>query len=144
MKEREKIVEHKNSKREYNEVLALLELIPSYDYLKIPSSKINILKKNSNKEYNFHIENLEDAKISPKAYAIFIKLYQEYIATDKEKEKLDEILKINDKIKKEKYDIVFKESCKNEAIPKEQAMIVKKTSFLEKILYKIRKYFRRN
>lgn len=92
---------NQKNKKEYNEVLALLELIPSYDYLKIPSEKIRILKKNSVQEYKVNIDNINDAKISRKAYIIFIQLYKKYIATDEEKKKLDEILLLNDKIKVE-------------------------------------------
>ena len=40
-------------KKEYNEILELLKLIPSYDYLKIPSEKIEFFEKHAIKNYNF-------------------------------------------------------------------------------------------
>lgn len=102
-----KELQNKSSKKEYNEVLALLELIPSYDYLKIPSEKISILKRNSVKGYDIYIDDINNVKISKKAYTIFMKLYRQYIATDEENKKINEILLLNDKIKNEKYSIVF-------------------------------------
>ncbi len=63
-----KELENKKHKKEYNEVLALLELIPSYDYLKIPSKEIRILKRNSVEGYKVDINSLNDTKISRDAY----------------------------------------------------------------------------
>lgn len=125
-------MENKNNKNEYNEVLALLGLIPSYDYLKIPQKEINFLKRNSVEEYKIKIHSLDDAKISRKAYIIFIKLYKQYIATDEEKVKLDEILVLNDKIKKEKYNINFKNKINQE---KNQNSIIERKKI--KIFYRI-------
>lgn len=134
-------MENKNNKKEYNEVLALLELIPSYDYLKIPQKEINFFKTNSVEGYEVNINSLDDAKISRNAYIIFIKLYKQYIATDEEKVKLDEILVINDKIKKEKYNWDFKNKTKQEKI---QNSIIerKETTIFNKIINRIKQFLK--
>ena len=134
-------MENKNNKKEYNEVLALLELIPSYDYLKIPQKEINFFKTNSVEGYEVNINSLDDAKISRNAYIIFIKLYKQYIATDEEKVKLDEILVINDKIKKEKYNWDFKNKTKQEKI--QNSIIERKdTTIFNKIINRIKQFLK--
>ena len=90
-------------RKEYNEILEILNHIPSYDYFKIPDEKIEFFKTYSVKDYNFKIENINDAKISRETFAIYTALYRDYIATDEEKEKINEILLLNQKRKEEKY-----------------------------------------
>lgn len=135
-------MENKNNKKEYNEVLALLELIPSYDYLKIPQKEIDFFKTNSVEEYKVNINSLDDAKISRKAFIIFIKLYKQYIATDEERVKLDEVLSLNDRIRKENYNINIKNKTNQEKKTQNRLIERKKVTIFNKIINKIKQFLK--
>lgn len=128
-------------RKEYNEILELLKYIPSYDYLKIPDEKIEFFKTFSVKDYDFKIEDINSANISRETYAIYTSLYRDYIATDEEKSRIDEILLLNQKKKYQKYD--SKEIFENKNIEKTEELIEKKnTSFIQKIINKIKNIFK--
>ena len=127
--------------REYNEVLALLDLIPSYDYLKIPSETIVVLKRNSVKGYNVNVDNLNKFTLSKKAYAIFIKLYKQYIAEDEESEKIDDILLLNNKIEQNRYNVTFNRKEAEEKTDVKLIEIRKKPLFF-RIIDKIKRIFK--
>lgn len=125
-------------RKEYNEILEILKHIPSYDYFKIPDEKIEFFKTYSVKDYNFKIENINDAKISRETFAIYTALYRDYIATDEEKEKINEILLLNQKRKEEKYSSkkLFNSKKENENLVK-----VEKISLFKKILNNFKSIF---
>lgn len=125
-------------RKEYNEILEILKHIPSYDYFKIPDEKIEFFKTYSVKDYDFKIENINDAKISRETFAIYTSLYRDYIATDEEKEKINEILLLNQKRKEEKYSSkkLFNSKKENEKLVK-----VEKISLLKKILNNLKSIF---
>lgn len=157
--------------KECNEVLAMLDLIPNYDYLKIPANIINKLKSNCVEGYVVNIDSIHNAKISRKSYVMFVKLYQNYIATEEENKKIDEMLELNDKIKKEKYEVDFNKNKKksnvvcnddskifdskhlsiegfeNDEVQQSsehkhnQLIVVEKKSFFARIVERIRKMF---
>lgn len=125
-------------RKEYNEILEILKHIPSYDYFKIPDEKIEFFKTYSVKDYDFKIENINDAKISRETFAIYTSLYRDYIATNEEKEKINEILLLNQKRKEEKYSSkkLFNSKKENEKLVK-----VEKISLLKKILNNLKSIF---
>lgn len=101
-----------NSKyaKAYTEVLEVIKYFPEKDYNKIPKKKINFYKENMDKYYDFTINpdiDLSEQNISPEANAIIVTLYRDYFATEEQKEKIKEILELNEKKaeqeKKEKY-----------------------------------------
>lgn len=125
-------------RKEYNEILEILKHIPSYDYFKIPDEKIEFFKTYSVKDYDFKIENINDAKISRETFAIYTSLYRDYIATDEEKEKINEILLLNQKRKEEKYSSkkLFNSKKENEKLVK-----LEKISLFKKILNNLKSIF---
>ena len=95
----------------YNEVWKLLNNIPLRDYLKIPKKEISEILKNKIPNYSDRKISEENIKaVSTEALKIYTRLYYNYIATkeDKiksswlEKNKIEEILKINSKNKTKK------------------------------------------
>ena len=128
-------------RKEYNEILELLKFIPSYDYLKIPDEKIEFFKTFSVKDYDFKIEDINNINVSREAYAIYTSLYRDYIATDKEKSRIDEILLLNQKKKHQKYD--SKEIFENRNTEQSEELIENKNiSFIQKIKNKIKNIFK--
>lgn len=128
-------------RKEYNEILELLKFIPSYDCLKIPDEKIEFFKTFSVKDYDFKIEDINTANVSREAYAIYTSLYRDYIATDKEKSRIDEILLLNQKKKHQKYD--SKEIFENRNTERSEELIENKNiSFIQKIINKIKNIFK--
>ena len=96
-------------KRAYTEVIEIIKYFPNEEYAKIPLEKINYYKENMDKDYNFQINpniELEKQNIS-KANAILVTLFNDYFATDRQKEILNNLLKQNqqklEKQKQEKY-----------------------------------------
>ena len=126
-------------RKEYNEILELLKHIPSYDYLKIPDEKIEFFKMFSVKDYDFKIEDINDAKISKETYVIYTSLYRDYIATNEEKSKIDEILLLNQKKKNQKYD---KKSLFENIEKTEELVEKKQNSFIQRILFKLKNIFK--
>lgn len=130
----------------YTEVLEILNHFPEEEYDRIPIEKIEFYRKNMDKEYNFTINpeiDFEEQNISKEANAIIVNLFKEYFATDEQKVKIEEILKINqekeEQQKREKYnpDDIFKkvqkqETSNVETIESQNALIEYKESFFIK------------
>ena len=79
-------VEYANA---YSEVLEILKFISKEDYEKIPASKIELFKLNSNKEYKFTYnpeKTLDEQNVSKRAKAIIGILFRDYWATEEEKQ----------------------------------------------------------
>ena len=88
-----------NSKyaKAYTEVLEII-YFPQEAYNKIPSEKINFYKQNMDKNYIFRINpqiDLSEQNISAEANAIIVNLYTNYLATQEEKNKIKQILYLN-------------------------------------------------
>ena len=122
----------------YVEVLEFLKFIPLDEFYKIPKEEIDFMEENKDKEYNYKYD-ITNPVLSKKAKAIITNLYMENFASQEEKTKIKDILKLNSmKSETEKQlqygtSIEFKNKYKNE--PKEQNfMIVKKDKWYEKII----------
>ena len=91
-------------KRAYTEVIEIIKYFPNEEYAKIPLEKINYYKENMDKDYNFKINpniELEKQNISREANAILVTLFNDYFATDRQKEILNNLLKQNQQILEE-------------------------------------------
>lgn len=132
--------------REYVEVLEMLKLIPREDFLKIPKEKIQLYEKYKDRNYKFKINpniDLASQNISRGAYAIFVNLYKEYIATPEEKSNVENRLQSNETKKKASV-IKSNENIQIEEVdkPLENVAIVEtKDSFVKKIINKIKTFF---
>ena len=104
-----------NSKyaKAYTEVLEIISYFPQEAYNKIPSEK---------KNYIFRINpqiDLSEQNISAEANAIIVNLYTNYLATQEEKNKIKQILYLNqqslEKEKREKYNLesIYAKAKKN-------------------------------
>lgn len=88
-----------NNATAYKEVMEIIKYLPEEEYNKIPEEKIKFLKENMDTTYDFTIDpdiDLSKQNISRKANAIIISLFLDYFATEKQKEKIIEILKYNE------------------------------------------------
>ena len=84
----------------YKEVLEIIKYFPEKEYNKIPKEKIEYYKNNMDKNYEFIIDpqkDLSEQNISKEANAIIVSLYQDYFATEEQKQKIKEILELNEK-----------------------------------------------
>ena len=89
-----------NYAKAYKEVLEIIKYFPEEEYNKIPKEKIQFFKENMDRDYNFTINPLQDLaeqNISKEANAIIVSLYQDHMATEEQKEKIKEILELNQK-----------------------------------------------
>lgn len=91
-----------NSKyaKAYTEVLEIIKYFPKEDYNKIPKKKIEFYKENMDKNYDFTINpdiDLSEQNLSPEANAIIVTLYRDYFASEEQKQKIKEILELNEK-----------------------------------------------
>ena len=80
----------------YVEVLEILKHIHLDEYNKIPKNIIEYYEKNCDKSY---VYEYDPNKISKKTLAILTNLYIDYIADDREKNLINQIIKINWNIK---------------------------------------------
>lgn len=97
-------------RRAYTEVIEILKYLPEEEYSKIPIERINFYKENMDKNYDFKFDSnieLEKQNISKEANAVFVLLFNDYFANNKQKEILKKLLKQNElkleKEKREKY-----------------------------------------
>ena len=120
----------------YKEVLEIIKHFPEDEYNKIPKEKIEFYEQNMDRDYEFAINpdiDLEEQNISKEANAIIVSLYQDYFATEEQKQKIKEILKLNEKKaeqeRREKYNPndIFKNKVKDE----EQSREIKDTALVE-------------
>lgn len=81
----------------YNEILEVLKYASKDEYEKIPKDKIEYYKQNRDKTYDYTF-NSGNTTISNRACIMLVKLYINYIATEKEKEEIINDLKENSKL----------------------------------------------
>lgn len=109
-------------KKAYTEVIEILKYFPEEEYAKIPEEKINFYKENMDKNYVFKFDpnvELEKQNISREASAVFVLLFNNYFANDRQKETLKKLLEQNElkleEEKREKYnpDNLFNSNIKD-------------------------------
>ena len=127
----------------YTEVLEIISFFPKEEYNKIPKEKIDFYKKNMDKDYKFTINpeiDLAEQNVSKEASAIIVTLYRDYFATEEQREKIEDLIKLNEKKtemeKREKYnpDDLFKNRAKQieQANTMETALVEYKENFFIK------------
>ena len=132
----------------YTEVLNVLNYIEKEYLEKVPKEIIDFLEKNS-LEYPMCFDANGDFKVSPLAEAILCYINLEYWCDKKEKEKIIEIYKKNDKEISENYDIskILENRNKNCNIEINENKITNlieiKENIFQKIINKIKKFFKR-
>lgn len=144
-------VEYANA---YSEVLEILRYVSIDDFNKIPKEQIDFLKNNSNTDYDFFYnpyKTLDEQNISKRAKAIIAIIFKDYWATDIQREKI--IAKQNydrmqlEKEKQARYssnDIFKNKKIENIGNSTETyAMIEYKETFIDKIIKKIKKIFKK-
>lgn len=99
----------------YVEVLEIISHFSEKNLNKIPRERIEFYEKNKDSKYKFKINpkiELNKQHISKEASAIIVNIYKDYFATEEQKEKINEVLKINQnraeqekKVKFNKYDL---------------------------------------
>ena len=139
------MIDNKYSKA-YKEVLEIIKYFPENEYNKIPKEKIDFFKEHMDEEYNFSINpaiELSKQNISKETNALIVTLFQDYFATEEQKEKIKEILDLNEikaeQDKREKFnpDDLFKNTNINttdnhENITEETALAEYKETFFIK------------
>jgi len=139
----------------YKEVLEIIKYLPEEEYNKIPKEKIAFYQNNIDQEYEFTINpaiDLAEQNISKEANAIIISLFQDYFATEEEKEKVQEILELNEKKleqeRREKYNPndLFKNQNEMESVKQstveETALVEYKENFFTRFKNFIMKLLR--
>ncbi|MBR1539870.1 MAG: hypothetical protein IJ629_01605 [Clostridia bacterium] len=129
---------NKNYAKAYKEVLEIIKFFPADEYNKIPKEKIEFYKTNMDSNYEFTINpeiDLSEQKISKEANAIIVTLFQDYFATKEQKEKINEILILNEKKaeqeKSEKYnpDSIFNFEDKKQINIQDNALVEYEDNF---------------
>lgn len=149
-------------KNAYKEILEILKFMPKDELSKIPEEKIEYFEKNKNADYNFVFDSsvsLEEQNISREAKAIILNLYNDYFLSDNQKEKLSDILKLNEKKyqekQREKYNPndIFKENKDTSSIQLDNEIVDNKNlpveiesnnNIFKKIINKLRSLFTKN
>ena len=143
----------------YTEVLEIIKYFPEQEYNKIPKEKIEFYEENKDKNYNFTINpeiDLADQNVSKEASAIIITLFRDYFATEEQKEKLKQLIQLNEKKseieKREKYNPndLFKKIDKEDKEDNEKSIEnnlpieIKKQSFFKRLIDYIKSLFIHN
>ena len=146
-----KNIEYSNA---YSEVLEILRYVSIDDYNKIPKKQIEFFKNNSNKDYDFFYnpyKTLDEQNVSKRAKAIIAIIFQDYWATDIQKEKIrakqnyDRMQLEKEKQAKYSANHIFKNK-KTENIENSTetlALTEYKETFLDRIINKVKKLFRK-
>lgn len=104
----------------YTEVLEILKYLPKNEYDKIAKEKIKFFEINKDNSYKYSINPhmpLDKQNISIETNSIIIVLFRDYFATEKQKEKLNTILKQNE----DKYELEIRNKYKPDAIFKKRS-----------------------
>lgn len=151
------IVSEKNIyKKIYRELYEVIDILSEKEKDKISQELINNIKENMDNEYCFKIDkkkSLLEQNLLPQTQAMLIKLYEKYLCSEEEKEKWNLYDKMCyaklKKMKVEKYagfsniEEMRKEEKKLiEISHKNEIVEVKKESFIQKIIRKIKKIFK--
>lgn len=130
----------------YGEVLDVIKFFPKEIYTKIPKEKIEFYEKNKNKNYKSKINSKQDIqsqKLLIETKVILVSIYREYIANEKQREIIDEILQLNEKkiqnsvrIKYNPND-VFKKQEKIKQEEHRELVEITEKNILQKIYIKI-------
>lgn len=138
----------------YSEVLEILKYISDDDYKKIPQSKIDVFKVNSNKEYKFNYDpekTLEEQNVSKRARAIIGLLFRDYWATDVQRDKIkrkqenDRAVIEEENRKRYNSDKLFKKNNKKEENRIEERnveLVIYKESFIKKCINKMKEFLK--
>ena len=141
----------------FSELVEILNWAEIEDYNKIPKSKIDFFKKNSNKNNTFKYDpnlNLEEQGVSEYTRAIIVILFRDYWATEKqrnkllEREKRDLQLIEEEKMAKFKQEDIFKntkyaqENLKEDSIKNNLPVEIQKKKWYQRIFSKIKKIIR--
>ena len=147
-----------NWERAYKEIYEILKIFPKELVERIPASKIDYIKKNMDKdyEYNVTVETFDGKTMLDETAAILAVLFKNYWATPKQREQMEKYhnmqrLKL-DQEAREKYDPekIFKrenefidsnDNKKDKIKEQEISMVKKEESFFKKILNKIKSFF---
>ena len=89
-----------NYAKAYKELLEIIKHFPLEEYNRIPKEKIKFYEENMDKNYIFTINpniDLSEQNISRETKALIVTLYEEYFATEEQKEKIKEIIVLNQK-----------------------------------------------
>lgn len=126
----------------FTEVLEIIKYLPDEEKCKIPRNELEYFEDHKNKNYNF-VYSFSESKHLRKTDIILISLFRKYIADSNEIDKIDELLKINEKIKDKQWDnkTIFKEKEKN-SCDKEKALVLKieNKSIIKKIIDNLKKF----
>lgn len=138
-----------NYKKAYSEILEIIKYLPEEEREKIPEEKIKFFEENCDKNYEFKFNSskpLEEQEFLRETYAIIIILFRDYFATETQKEKLQEILFLNEEKRqrelREKYNpekIMTQRVQKPKIEPKESTELIeiKEENVLKKVFKKI-------
>lgn len=89
--------------RAYKEVIEIYNCLPEEEKKKIPEEKIEFYKSNMDIDYEFSIDPnipLNEQNISKEASAIVVNLFLDYFADDTQREKLKEVFRLIEEIRK--------------------------------------------
>lgn len=136
----------------FSEVNAILNIMPSSLFNKIPLKFRQMISEYKNNSYNPQIEEpVEDYELRDETKIILALIYRDFLCSDEEKERLKardtQKLKEEDKQLREKYnpDNIFNNrKIKNvEIVTKPVAMVEYRESFITRIINEIKNIFRR-
>ena len=143
-----------NGKNSYTEVYTILQDLDDEEYNKIPPVLIKTLEENMNKDYEYELDDdleLKDHKMLPETKAILFNLFRDYLATSEQKQKIikmqNEEREKNELKKQQKYETdIFKNKKVEQqanAIQEEKSLIKYKENIFQKIIRKIKNWFKK-
>lgn len=152
------IIDEKQYKKAFKEVLVILNVIPNEYYDKIPKEIILTLEQFQDEYYEYELEfnkEFKEQNISEVSKAILANFYRDYWASDSEKteimekEKIQRIKLEDEKRKKYNPEDIFKVFNKKENQIEnkndDNSLILKKNiSFLQKLIIKIKEILKIN
>ena len=152
------MVKSNNRKNAYQEAYTILQELDEEEYSKIPPEVIQALKENRNEEYYYEVDEDTELKYQPmlpETRAIIFNIFRNYLATQKQKEKIKQMIakeRAKSEIKKKKQynpENIFKsntqQATKIEPVKETEALVkVKKENWFKRAIEKIKSWFKKN
>ncbi len=99
----------KNYPNAFKEVYTVLSYLNDEDYKKIDAKVLEVINKEQNLEYNFVLDkniDIQKQNFLPETKAILFNIFRDYLATEKQKDTLKNLLNQNqEKLEKERRNI---------------------------------------
>lgn len=134
-----------NYEKAYTEVLEILRFLPRNEYDQIPKEEIDFYESHRDKNYQYNYDpakGINEQPISREANAVLVTIFQDFFASEVQKEKLNQMLASNEQ--RQQAQLRGKNKASVIGNDSDAEMVPYKLSIFARLFKKIRGIFQPN